>query len=126
MDEKEFDVINVIPFIDIMLVLLTIVLTTSTFIAQGGIPVQLPRAAKSNAELLRTATIEIDRNGVVYYNTLPLRLDQLKGEIATLNRATPFLVRADRSVSLQSFVDVLDLVKGLGFNRVSLQTEDRQ
>ena len=35
MDEKEFDVINVIPFIDIMLVLLTIVLTTSTFIARA-------------------------------------------------------------------------------------------
>ncbi|MBP1746331.1 MAG: hypothetical protein H6Q54_946, partial [Deltaproteobacteria bacterium] len=33
MEEKEFDYINMIPFIDVMLVLLTIVLMTSTFVA---------------------------------------------------------------------------------------------
>jgi Biopolymer transport protein len=43
MEEKEFDYINMIPFIDVMLVLLTIVLTTSTFVATGVIPVELPR-----------------------------------------------------------------------------------
>jgi biopolymer transport protein ExbD len=126
MDEKEFDVINVIPFIDIMLVLLTIVLTTSTFIASGGIPVQLPRAAQSDAELLRTATIEIDRSGTIYYNANPVALDELNNLIYTLDRETPVLLRADRNLTLQVFVDVLDLVKQLGFNRVSLQTEDRK
>jgi len=125
MDEKEFDVINVIPFIDIMLVLLTIVLTTSTFIASGGIPVQLPRAAQSDAELLRTATIEIDRSGTIFYNASPVALDELNTLICNLDRETPVLLRADRNLTLQIFVDVLDLVKKLGFNRVSLQTEDK-
>ena len=37
MEEKEFDYMNVIPLVDVMLVLLTIVLTTSTFIATGVI-----------------------------------------------------------------------------------------
>jgi len=41
---KKFDSINVIPFIDIMLVLLVMVLTTATFIKQGVIPVALPEA----------------------------------------------------------------------------------
>lgn len=45
MDEKEFDYLNVIPLVDVMLVLLTIVLTTSTFIATGGIKVELPKAS---------------------------------------------------------------------------------
>ncbi|MFH0786115.1 MAG: biopolymer transporter ExbD, partial [Pseudomonadota bacterium] len=35
MEEKEFDYINVIPLVDVMLVLLTITLTTSSFIASG-------------------------------------------------------------------------------------------
>jgi len=125
MDEKEFDVINVIPFIDIMLVLLTIVLTTSTFIARGGIPVQLPSAEKNNAELLRSATIEIDLNGTVYFQSRPLSLVDLRETMKSLDRATPLLLRADRRLMLQDFVDVLDLVKGLGFSRVSLQTEER-
>lgn len=50
MDEKPFDTINVIPFVDIMLVLLTIVLTTSSFIASGRVPIHLPRAAQSTEQ----------------------------------------------------------------------------
>lgn len=126
MEEKEFDVINVIPFIDIMLVLLTIVLTTSTFIARGGIPVQLPCAEKNDSELQRTAVIEIDRNGVVFFQSQSLALTQLHGRLLSLDRSTPLLLRADRNLLLQEFVDVLDLVKRLGFSRVSLQTEVRQ
>jgi biopolymer transport protein ExbD len=41
---KRFDQINMIPFIDIMLVLLAIVLTTASFISQGMIPLDLPKA----------------------------------------------------------------------------------
>ena len=47
---KKFDQINVIPFIDIMLVLLAILLMTATFIAQGKIDVNLP-TSKSPAAL---------------------------------------------------------------------------
>jgi biopolymer transport protein ExbD len=39
MDEEPFQTLNVIPFVDIMLVLLTIVLTTASFIATGRIPI---------------------------------------------------------------------------------------
>lgn len=45
--QKKFDQINVIPFIDIMLVLLVMVLTTATFIKQGVIPVDLPEASSA-------------------------------------------------------------------------------
>ena len=50
--------INVIPFIDIMLVLLAVVLTTATFVAQGVIPVSLPEATSAD-ELQRNRPIEI-------------------------------------------------------------------
>jgi biopolymer transport protein ExbD len=40
-----------------------------------------------------------------------------------LDRKTPILIRADRDIHLQRFVDVLDLVKTLGFLKVSLLTE---
>jgi biopolymer transport protein ExbD len=123
MDEKEFDYMNVIPLVDVMLVLLTIVLTTSTFIATGAIPVQLPRAAKSNELATRTHTIEIDRSGSVFLNARPIGVEQLPGQLATIDRTLPLLIRADREVELQSFVNVLDAVKRLGFQKVSLQTE---
>ena len=71
MEEKEFDYINVIPLVDVMLVLLTIVLTTSSFIASGMIPVDLPKAHRSQGEILKTQTVEIDRAGKVYLNSKP-------------------------------------------------------
>ena len=123
MEEKEFDYINVIPFIDIMLVLLTIVLTTSTFIAAGAIPMELPRVSEHQSGTLRSISIEIDRQGALYLNTKPVSLDSLAEEIETFGRETPVLIRADRGIALQAFVDVVDRVKSRGFKKLSLQTE---
>lgn len=126
MEEKEFDYINVIPLVDVMLVLLTIVLMTSTFIATGIIPVELPRASKSHEEILKTQTIEIDKNGNIYLNSRPVSLDGLMDSIRSLDKGIPILIRADRDIALQVFVDVLDVVKSLEFKRVSLQTEHKK
>ena len=125
MDEKEFDYLNVIPLVDIMLVLLTIVLTTSTFIASGGIPVDLPKAGDNSAKSIESQIIEIDREGQVYFNATVVSLPDLREAIRGLDRAVAVLIRADRTIALQSFVDVLDLVKTLGFTKVHLQTEIR-
>jgi len=124
MDEKEFDYINVIPLVDVMLVLLTMVLTTSTFIATGAIRVELPQASKSPAEILKTQTIEIDAGGNIYLNGRLAALDELKVSLQATPRETPLLIRADRNIRLQAFVDVLDVVKNLEFKRVSLQTQE--
>jgi biopolymer transport protein ExbD len=126
MDEKEFDYINVIPFVDIMLVLLTIVLTTSTFIATGGIPVNLPQASRNRAQTLKVRTIEIDAGGKIFFLNQPATLSDLRQELGPIPRDTPFLIRADRRIPLQTFVDVLDLVKNAGFRQISLQTETKR
>lgn len=125
MEEKGFDYINVIPFVDIMLVLLTIVLTTSTFIATGGIAVQLPKASKNSQETLKARTIEIDRTGTIYFSGVPVTILALRDSLKPLDRNSPFLIRADRDLPLQNFVDVIDTVKSSGFQKVSLQTEKK-
>ncbi|MDX9822328.1 MAG: biopolymer transporter ExbD [Syntrophales bacterium] len=123
MEEKEFETINVIPFIDIMLVLLTIVLTTSTFIAQGAVPVELPRVTEQQPGTLRSVSIEIDRQCALYLNAKPVPLTRLGEEMKGISPETPILVRAHRDVALQVFVDVMDVVKNSGFKKLSLQTE---
>ena len=124
MEEKEFDYINMIPFIDVMLVLLTIVLMTSTFVASGIIPVELPKVAGKHERAMKTGMIEIDRKGDVYYQGKSVDLISLKSRLSHVPKDTPFLIRADRNIPLQNFVEVLDIVKTMGFRRVSLQTEE--
>jgi len=122
MDDKEFDYINVIPLVDVMLVLLTIVLTTSTLIAAGAIPLSLPRATQRESTPA-VRTIEIDKTGTIHLDAAPICISKLKEELAPVDKNVPMLIRADKDVLLQRFVDVLDAIKQLGFARVSLQTE---
>jgi biopolymer transport protein ExbD len=122
MEDNKFDYINVIPLVDIMLVLLTIVLTTSTLVATGAIPLELPHASKQKDNTHQLQTIEIDKKGVVYHNGSPISLDALKQSFVTFDRTTPVLIRADKELMLQVFIDVLDVVKQLNFSKVSIQT----
>jgi biopolymer transport protein ExbD len=123
MDDGPIDTLNMIPFIDIMLVLLTIVLTTSSFIASGRIPVQLPQASASEPDTSQRVTIEIDAQGVVHHEGDAVEIEELRGRLASLPKDTAYLLRADRTVALQRFIDVADLLKQLGFSRVAVQTE---
>jgi biopolymer transport protein ExbD len=124
MEEKEFDYINMIPFIDVMLVLLTIVLMTSTFVASGIIPVELPRVMGKHEKAMKTYLVEIDRGGRIFHQGKEADITTLKAQIAALPRETPFLIRADRNIGLQVFVEVLDAIKAQGFKKVTLQTEE--
>ncbi len=123
MDERGFEAMNVIPLVDVMLVLLTIVLTTSTFIATGAIPVKLPEAENVESTPTKTCTIVIDKDGHIYLDELPVSLTTLETGLQNLSRTVPILIRADRTIALQHFVSVMDLFKRLGFTKISLQTE---
>ncbi len=123
MEEKEFDYINIIPLVDVMLVLLTIVLMTSTFIATGMISVSLPKASETQTEALKRQIISIDQNGMIYFNSEKVALEELGTKIRDIDKNTPLILRADKDTKLQVFVDVLDLLNSSGFKKVAIQTE---
>jgi len=126
-DDKVFDYINVIPLVDVMLVLLTIVLTTSTFIATGMISVSLPKASPhGQVETLRNQTVSIDAAGKIFFNAEEVGLSGLSTRIARMDRETPLLVRADCDIRLQTFIDVLDILNTGGFKKVAIQTQARR
>ncbi len=126
MEDRGFDFMNVIPLVDVMMVLLTIVLMTSTFIASGAIPVELPKVTQDQKAVIKTAMIVVDNQGMIYFESTPTNLQGLKEKMNALGRETPVLVKADRYVAVQACVDVLDLLSGSGFKKVGLQTERGQ
>lgn len=127
MDDKAFDYLNVIPLVDIMLVLLTIVLTTSTFIVTGSLRVDVPKVTANEADYATPHLIvEISREGLITVNAQEVTRDRLATALAAADRNTPVVVRADRNIPLQSFVDIYDVIKQLGFLKLSLQTEQEK
>jgi len=123
MEEKEFDYINMIPLIDVMLVLLTIVAHDEYFRYGGHDTRGTPAVSAEPEAVARTRSVDVDQTGRVYYEGRQVSLETLKTQVEVLPRDVPFLIRADKRVPLQYFVDVLGAVKGMGFKRVSVQTE---
>jgi biopolymer transport protein ExbD len=123
MDDKPFESINVVPLVDIMLVLLTIVLTTASFISSGRIPISLPQVAKADVERRKDAIIEIAPNGDLYFDGAQISKEALESELARASNQRSVLIRADRGIRFQSFVDVADLLKRLKISKVAIQTE---
>ncbi len=85
---KRMDTINVIPFIDIMLVLLAIVLTTATFLVEGRLDIRLPKAtAEPRPEVMERVEVAIGREGEFYLDGAPVELDPLASRLSALGSA---------------------------------------
>ena len=119
--EREIDQINVIPLVDVMLVLLVIVLTTATFISTGQIPVDLAIAKEAGDRQDTPLIITLTAEGRLFLNDQPIDEDGLKQALNPQPRQSLVVVRADRVTILERFVKVVDDVRGMGFQQVSLE-----
>ena len=119
--DRELNQINVIPLVDVMLVLLVIVLTTATFITTGQIPVDLAKAKAAGDRKDVPLVITLTADGRLYLNDRPVTHESLKAEMTSRPRESLVVVRADRVTMLERFVEVVDEVRGLGFRQVSLE-----
>ena len=119
--ERELNQINVIPLVDVMLVLLVIVLTTATFISTGQVPVELAKAKAAGDHKEKPLVITLTADGRLFLNDQPVEEEHLKTMLTSYRRESLVLVRADRVTALERFVGVVDDVRGLGFRQVSLE-----
>ena len=124
--------INVVPYIDVMLVLLVIFMITAPLLTQG-VKVDLPQAAaepiaQTEAEPL---VVSVDSRGDYYVNygedrDIPLEPGVLAAKVSALLRhrpGLPVLVRGDRNVAYGDVVLLMSLLQGAGVPSVGLMTE---
>ena len=120
---KKFDSINVIPFVDILLVLLAIVLMTSTFVAKGIIPLDLPKASSEQNLNRQNVVISIDAMGQLFLEKEPTSLERLRGYFDTLAQETHFSINCDKKAPFEFFVSVLDALNVRHFQNIDIVTE---
>jgi biopolymer transport protein ExbD len=119
--KQDIDQINVIPLVDVMLVLLVIVLTTATFISTGQIPVSLAKAKAVSDHQDVPIVITLNADGNLFLNDKQLNGKALKDALSGESRDSAVIVRADKTTLLERFVSLVDDVRGLGFQQVSLE-----
>ncbi|MDD3008938.1 MAG: TonB system transport protein ExbD [Arcobacter sp.] len=121
---KKYDSINVIPFIDVLLVLLTIVLMTSTFISKGIIPVSLPKASNAdNIKVNKEVIIFIKEDGTLLCNNDIEGLENIKEHVLQFPKDTPIHINSDKNAKFDIFVSVLDMLKQYEYSSISIVTK---
>ncbi|PUB93401.1 TonB system transport protein ExbD [Helicobacter pylori] len=120
------DGLNVVPFIDIMLVLLAIVLSVSTFIAQGKIKVSLPNAKnaeKSQSNDQKVVVISVDEHDNIFVDDKPTNLEALSAVVKQTDPKTLIDLKSDKSSRFETFISIMDILKEHNHENFSISTE---
>ncbi|WP_169939980.1 TonB system transport protein ExbD [Campylobacter sp. RM15925] len=115
--------LNVIPLIDIMLVLLAIVLSVSTFIAQGNIPIDLPssESAKTEQEDNKIAVI-INKDNEFFVDDKKIAEENLKERLSDIDTKTLIELKSDKDSKFEMFVKVIDILKEKNHENFAITT----
>lgn len=125
MRRKQFDSINVVPFIDIMLVLLVIVLTTASFIQTGVIKLDLPTSSsKVDEKEKKELKISINKNGKIYFDKENITKEKLEEILLTYDKSTSIHIYCDKEAKYDNFVHILDILKKNDFTHLGIVTQN--
>jgi len=117
--------INMVPFIDVVLVLLIIFMITAP-ILQSGIEVDVPKT-KTVKELTEVRmVVTIDRSQRVYLNDKPVNIHELGKQVLAQSRdpkRQAVYVRADETVPFGSWATVVDTLRQAGIQNISVVTQ---
>ena len=129
---KAMSEINVVPYIDVMLVLLVIFVITAPLLTQG-VQVELPQAASEpiDSDVQEPLVVTVDLNGNYYLNVGesvkdPVDHQALVNKVAAILRLKPetsVMVRGDKDVSYGKVVTAMALLQRAGAPSVGLITE---
>lgn len=124
--------INIVPYIDVMLVLLVIFMITAPLLQQG-VEIELPQANASplSPEQREPLVLTVSKTGAYYLNVgdnkeSPVDADTLMQRVAVVIKRhpeTPVLVRGDQSVDYGSVTTAMVLLQSAGVEKVGLMTE---
>ncbi|MDE7317944.1 MAG: biopolymer transporter ExbD [Helicobacter sp.] len=123
---KKIEGINIIPFIDIMLVLLVIVLMEATFVRTDALT--LPQSSADNAAPSGTAALSfsITKDGQLLFEGQAIGFDEVASKLATIDKNAPIHILGDSQSRLQEFVTLLGMLQNLQMSNLSIITETKQ
>ncbi|WP_301100518.1 biopolymer transporter ExbD [Propionivibrio sp.] len=126
-DEPE---INLIPLIDVLLVIIIFLMLTTTYAKFSGLEINLPTADSSKqAEQPNEVSVAVTANGQVLVNKAPLAATDVKSISEALRRAAGenkdpvIVINADAKATHQSVVDIMQAAQTAGYPHISFATQ---
>ena len=118
--------INIVPFVDVVLVILIIFLLISPTFINPGFDIQLPRAETAKKPKNIRALLSIDIEGKVFFNKKSVNKKQLIKSLKKMiarDKDIKIVIAADRNVSHGNVIALIDLVKKSGVNKFAVSVE---
>jgi biopolymer transport protein TolR len=124
--------INVVPYIDVTLVLLLVFMITAPMV-ESGVEVDLPSADATQIDTTNAlpVIVTVDRSGLYYLNVAQdpetsLDLTALMTQVVAhvrINPNVPVMVRGDRDVAYGEVIEAMAILKQVGIAKVGLMTQ---
>ena len=125
-DNQGMSEMNLIPLIDIMLVLMIIFLVTAT-VLNPTIPLSLPNTVATVSDMPpEVIQISIDKDGAIFWDKEPLTLDELtqKMQAQVASGSDPAVhLRADKEGKYDTVAQVLAAASTAGLNKIAFVSE---
>ena len=127
---REEPEINLIPLIDVLLVIIIFLMLTTTYAKFSGLEINLPTAdASKQAEQPNEVSVAITASGQVLVNKVPLVVADVKAISDALRRAAGdrpdpvIVINADAKATHQSVVDIMQAAQSAGYPHISFATQ---
>jgi biopolymer transport protein TolR len=117
--------INVVPLVDVVLVLLVIFMVTAPMLYRG-LDINLPQTATNTIKPEQRVVVTVERDRQIYMDKDLVPLIQLQPRLAALHRANTevsVFLRADRDVPYGTVVQVMDSIKKAGIDKLGMVTD---
>ncbi len=122
-DDEPISGINIVPFVDIILVVLIIFMVTTPLIMKPSINVNLPKSASGDKTEASKLSIAISKDGTIRLNGQPTNTSELGDyakNILTENPNVQAIIAADKDISHGDVVTVIDTIKSAGVKKFAI------
>ena len=127
-DDEPIASINVVPLVDIILVVLIIFMVTAPLVLKPTIDINLPKASSGDESPPTPLNIAIGRDGAINLNGQPSSLADVTAfatKMAQEKPETAAILQADKTVTLETLTSIIDVVKTAGIKKVAFSIEKK-
>jgi biopolymer transport protein ExbD len=127
---KDAPRVDLTPMVDVVFLLLIFFMISTTFIETQGLTIKLPKASASKVPKQdKEVQVYLSKDGDIFLHEEQLSLEQLQVKLAGYGESagrTMFLLMADREAQHGGVVQLMDLAKRSGFEKLAIATEKRE
>jgi biopolymer transport protein ExbD len=123
--EYKSELFDVIPFLNIFFLLLLLFISTSFFTVSPRILVKLPKTITSDVVKNENVFITVTSENIIYMNNKVVTFKELTDQLTRMNpKNKQLLIKADRRASVGRLIDLWDLCRRLGIEKVNIGTSE--